>query len=231
MTILILEDSQFFLELFISKLKNTFITKNATIHYLTSTFENIDYSIKYDIIFIDILLNSNNGIELAKTLKEKYPKALIIFMTSNNGLVFKTLELQPFFFIRKKFLDDDFEICMHLIEKHLHSHYTIALTNREKTVHVNIEDIVYAESEGHYLNIATIDQQFRKKIKLKDFEQQLQSEKFVQVHRSYLINMDYILNIKNGFITLVNQKQISIGASFKQNFKNKYQEFLINDNL
>lgn len=111
MNILILEDTNTFVEEFVDILKNNNLFTDAHFFYLGDHFEKIDNTKDYQIIFIDVHLSKSiNGIDFSIELKKRFPKALIVFVTMNNNFVHKSMELQPFYFIRKDHLNDDMSI-------------------------------------------------------------------------------------------------------------------------
>lgn len=111
MNILILEDTNTFVEEFVDILKNNNLFADAHFFCLGDHFEEIDNTKDYQIIFIDVHLSKSiNGIDFSIKLKKRFPKALIVFVTMNNNFVHKSMELQPFYFIRKDHLNEDMSI-------------------------------------------------------------------------------------------------------------------------
>lgn len=111
MNILILEDTNTFVEEFVDILKNNNLFTDAHFFCLGDHFEEIDNTKDYQVIFIDVHLSKSiNGIDFSIELKKRFPKALIVFVTMNNNFVHKSMELQPFYFIRKDHLNEDMSI-------------------------------------------------------------------------------------------------------------------------
>lgn len=227
MDILILEDSNTFVERFVNKLKNNDLFTDAQFFCLGDHFEEIDKTKEYQIIFIDVHLGEVNGIDFSIELKRKFPKALIVFVTMNNNFVHKSMEMQPFYFLRKDHLDDDLPIFFKMFKEHLENTSFIVINAREKRVRINTYDIIYIEADGHYLKIVTLDGEYTLKEKIKEFKKQLKNKNIVQIHRSYLINLDFIYDVNSKFIILRNKKEINIGRTYKKSFKLAYQDYLI----
>lgn len=88
MNILILEDTNTFVEEFVDILKNNNLFADAHFFCLGDHFEEIDNTKDYQIIFIDVHLSKSiNGIDFSIKLKKRFPKALIVFVTMNNNFV------------------------------------------------------------------------------------------------------------------------------------------------
>lgn len=119
MNILILEDTNTFVEEFVDILKNNNLFTDAHFFCLGDHFEKIDNTKDYQIIFIDVHLSKSiNGIDFSIKLKKRFPKALIVFVTMNNNFVHKSMELQPFYFIRKDHLNEDMSIFFKMFKEH-----------------------------------------------------------------------------------------------------------------
>ena len=153
MNILILEDTSTFVEEFVGILKNNNLFTDAHFFCLGDHFEKIDDTKDYQVIFIDVHLSKSiNGIDFSIELKKRFPKALIVFVTMNNNFVHKSMELQPFYFIRKDHLNEDMSIFFKMFKEHLENTSFIVINAREKHVRINTSDIIYIEADGHYLN-------------------------------------------------------------------------------
>lgn len=82
MNILILEDTNTFVEEFVDILKNNNLFTDAHFFCLGDHFEKIDDTKDYQVIFIDVHLSKSiNGIDFSIELKKRFPKALIVFVT------------------------------------------------------------------------------------------------------------------------------------------------------
>lgn len=198
MNILILEDTSTFVEEFVDILKNNNLFTDAHFFCLEDHFEKIDDTKDYQVIFIDVHLSKSiNGIVFSIELKKRFPKALIVFVTMNNNFVHKSMELQPFYFIRKDHLNEDMSIFFKMFKEHLENTSFIVINAREKRVRINTSDIIYIEADGHYLKIVTLDGEYKFKEKIKEFKTQLNNNNIIQVHRSYLINLDFVYDVNS----------------------------------
>ncbi len=86
---------------------------------------------------------------------------------------------------------------------------------------VYISDLMYIKAEDHYLWIYTND---TKKAFVRGKLNQIKEElppNFIQSHRSYIINSNYIKQINNNHIILLDKTEIPLSRSHKNNFKDK----------
>ena len=85
---------------------------------------------------------------------------------------------------------------------------------------INFSDILYIESIKDYVNIRTSHEEYIVLDTLKSLENQL-SDRFVRVHKSFIVNLDKTKNISIKKIVLVSGQEIPIGESYRSNLLNK----------
>jgi DNA-binding LytR/AlgR family response regulator len=82
---------------------------------------------------------------------------------------------------------------------------------------VPIQDILWIEALGDYITIHTKDQRFILHTTLKSLENKLNTNKFVRVHRSYIVQIDNIKKVEDTTI-FIHDNSIPVGALYKDNF-------------
>lgn len=94
--------------------------------------------------------------------------------------------------------------------------YVEVIDRNQQILKIQMADIVYVEAEGNYTFIHTIHNKvFARKKPLKNLKEEL-DEKFIQINKSHLINIDFIQRLELGKRLLVlNDKEIKIGRSFR----------------
>ncbi|KFF09507.1 LytR/AlgR family response regulator transcription factor [Chryseobacterium luteum] len=85
---------------------------------------------------------------------------------------------------------------------------------------INFGDILYIESIKDYVNIRTANEEYIVLDTLKSLENQL-SERFVRVHKSFIVNLDKAKNIGIKRIVLLSEQEIPIGESYRSSLLNK----------
>lgn len=160
-----------------------------------------------DILFLDIELNSHNGIELARKVP---PQTCVIFTTAYADYALDGFEVDAVDFLHKPIFYPRFERAIskalvkinHVVSTD--SLGTLTLKTGHKTAVVNIEDIIYAESMDNYVRIfrgsglPTVLTQ----MPLKEFATLLPDGYFARVHRSYIVSVKSISRYAARMITL-----------------------------
>ena len=84
---------------------------------------------------------------------------------------------------------------------------------------VYISDLMYIKSDDHYLEIMTQDdKKHTVRGKLSQIKEELPPN-FIQCHRSYIVNSNFIKQIQSNSLTLINKSQIPLSRSYKDKFK------------
>ena len=80
---------------------------------------------------------------------------------------------------------------------------------------IEIDQIIYVESMGDYIRFFLEDKKVVALLSMAKIIQHLSEEKFIQIHRSYIINLEKINFIQNNIISL-GQYQLPISKSRKK---------------
>lgn len=179
-----------------------------------------------DILFLDIDMPYHNGMDIAGYINEHKLDIILAFVTSHEALVYKTFAYRPFAFIRKTYLDEDLMEFSSRIAKELEQRKSeLILTRGTELCRIRINDIVYMESEGNYMNIITIDHTFRFRETMTYMENELTPKGFMRCHKGYLVNPDYIEKYKGNSLEIKGAEngvqEIPVGRSYEKEVKHK----------
>ncbi len=161
-------------------------------------------SSKYDLIFLDIQMKFINGIETAQKIREKNKDVVLFFVTSfaqhategydvdAKGFVVKPVNKATFF----RQLDRIFYQMEQQSERYL------LLNNSREMLRVNMKDIRYIESTGHYVNVYTDSDTITYHISLKEIEKQTEGTPLFRCSSSCIVNIERIDGIVQHDLTI-----------------------------
>lgn len=162
-----------------------------------------------DIIILDIDMPSMSGFETAKQIKEEYPDTLLMFFTVHEQYVFDAFQFQPFRYIRKTNAQRELELALtsaiQVLDKRLPKSVTLKTNN--KTIIVDIKNIMYFEIDGRKCRINLSDGNsilVRKGIK--ELLNEINSPDFVLLHSGAAANIEYIKDYSATDVTMSNNK-------------------------
>ncbi|MBL7932135.1 MAG: DNA-binding response regulator [Bacteroidia bacterium] len=185
---------------------------------------------KIDLVFLDIQMPDMNGIEFSKTLS---PETKIIFTTAFKDYAFEGFKVSAVDYLLKPFSYQEFLVAANKVAN-LHSvrdpnpgpvekNY-IFVKSEYKQVKINLDDVYYFEGLKDYIKIWLLSQPkpVLTLMSLKLLEEELPEDKFMRVHRSFIVALDKINSIERGQI-LIKEERITIADQYKDKF-NKFLE-------
>lgn len=195
-----------------SELKSFFIKESKIIieEGLEKEFNNNDIVISF------IELKNSDDIKLAKKVKDNIINGCIIFISENESLVFQSLSVQPLQFIRINNFNEDFKNMLKVLDDYLNNiNRTITLKTGLATIRLNINNIIFIESFGHYLIVHSTNGEYKVRGKISDIIDEINNPIMIRVHKSYIINTKFVEEILSNRLILKNNIDIPIGRSFK----------------
>ena len=107
-----------------------------------------------------------------------------------------------------------------MIQKQIQKNFQYYLYQRNGiTSKIRLSQIYYIESLRHQIIIHSINGEMIERKTLSQFNKEIQSLDFIQIHKSYIINKRFIQEIKNQEVILKEQTHLPIGRSYKESLK------------
>lgn len=168
-----------------------------------------------DLLFMDIDLGDGCGIELAKEVKKTDSGTCVIFVTAHPEYVEESFEVEPVYFLVKPIRPDSFRRAMdrameRLVAERQESRLTVTFQNRVSAV--ALRDISYIEFSVRSATIHAGTRVLRTYEKLSSLQQRVDS-RFIQCHKSYLVNMDYVIGFQGNALELCGGVEIPVSQS------------------
>jgi two-component system response regulator LytT len=193
--ILIVEDEILIAEDLSDVLRSFGISEIDMAHDKPSALNKIE-EFNPDLILLDVRMeNELTGIEIAQILNEKY-KTPFIFITAHSDveMMKNILKTGPVGYITKPVKKADLFANVVLMNERLKAKSTkqIMLKDGIKNVVLDLNDILYIESDGNYIEIHSINKKFALRQNMESITAQLDDSQFFRVHRSYIVNLKKI---------------------------------------
>ncbi len=168
---------------------------------------------KPDIIFLDIQMPKLSGFEMLELIGDP---PVIIFTTAFDQYALKAFEVNAADYLLKPFSKERFEEALKRAihkageagsapeVKRLIAHQDneqeilsrVVVKKGSDIIIIPVEEIIYFEAQDDYVRIVAEQGKFLKQKTMKYFESRLESEDFVRIHRSYIVNINYISKIE-----------------------------------
>lgn len=183
-----------------------------------------------DIVILDIIMKDINGIEVAKELRRKRYNTQIIFLSSDESFVFDSFNYSPLNYLLKENLSYTKckEVLMRAIELYEKKNREIVMIKSGRSIlPIELNDIIYAESSNRIILLNCKDNTYQFYSTLSNLEIKLVDKRFLRVHRSFIVNLNYIKKMDHCEITLNNLTKIPIGVTYMKNLKKEYARYLM----
>lgn len=166
-----------------------------------------------DLIILDIELVEMNGVELGHLIRTELKDNIIkiVYISAKNCYDRQLFDVQPLNFLQKPIDKEKLFKMVDLTAELLSSRDRVFVSeSKQDTFRMKFNDILYFESFDHYFKIETKSGDYEFKSTLAEIMEQISDSRFIQVHRSYIINYDNTSHIKYEEITMLNGDVISI---------------------
>lgn len=170
------------------------------------------------VVFVDVDLNGENGLECAKVLTEIDPKVKIIFATAHSEYMANAFEIYAFDYLLKPFKmerilktlsrieematvsekEDAKDLLVQVSGKAVPDADSdkLLIKGKEQVFFIEKKDIVFVERENSVTNILTAEETYHTSTSLTDLEEKLLGDLFMRCHKSYIINVHKISSIE-----------------------------------
>ena len=199
---------------------------------------------KPDLLFLDIEMENKDGFELLKEVDSV--KFEVIFTTSHDKYAIKAIKAGALDYLIKPITLKDLTVAIRrfenkkIVQERTYTHLTetkssdnlikkIAFSTDTGYEFINIKSILYCEANSNYCKIFCIDgREILLSKTLKNIEEQLTATTlFHRIHKSYLVNLNYIVRLnKSASLEVELHNGIKLPVSFRQkeNFLNAFKE-------
>ncbi len=184
---------------------------------------------KPDILFLDISIGGKNGMELLKIVP--CPDSEIIFVTAFSEYAIEAFKYAATGYIVKPAGDAELSNAIDkAIERICNRRLArqpvkpslparLGIPDGKGINYFNAADILYFEAIGNYTRVVTKDSELISSYNIGKYADAIPADTFFQVHRSYIINLNYVTRYEAaGAVIMSNQKNIPVARTCRENF-------------
>ena len=207
-------------------------SKNSTIEFQLFEYDQGQKLIddlskhKFDVFLLDICMHNMSGLEVAEEIRKKDKDVLIIFITSSKDFAVQGYRVHASDYLVKPISYDCFNETMNWVVKNLNvDNKVIEILSNRVRIKVKVSSIMYAEVFNTVCVVHTTIDEYRTYITLDELFSVLDDQRFIRCHRSFLINMDYIDQIKDHNFVLKDETLVPIGRKNSTDVKKTYYSY------
>ncbi|MEE4196628.1 MAG: response regulator transcription factor [Bacteroidales bacterium] len=184
-----------------------------------------------DLIFLDINMPELSGIQLLESLPYQ-PR--VIFTTAYREYGAESYNYNAIDYLLKPIKYERFLKAVNKVQESKkieknefqinkttnQDHDNLFIKSGTKIHKVEMDDILYVEGAGNYMTVHLKDTKILTLLKMTDILNQLPSDKFIRIHKSYIVSFKHIDIIEKHQV-VINKKAIPVGITFREHFFNK----------
>lgn len=196
-----------------------------------------------ELLFLDINMPGKSGIELISALGENAP--FVIFTTAHSDYAAEAFNLNAVHYLLKPFDQQKFNDAVDRAKERIFAKRSGNIFNKikevinseskeikysdripvkvqDKIVLVSLSEICFIEADKNYAVINLKEKHYRMRSTLNELAESLNPDLFVRVHKSYIINKNFVQELEPTFnneyiIKLTSNKKIPTGKAYKEN--------------
>ena len=196
-----------------------------------------------DVMFVDINMPDLSGVDFVRGLENP---PMVIFTTAYSEYAIEGFKLDAVDYLLKPFSFDEFQRAVGKARSLLElqrlrgeqvtssvdtsaqgtseNNDCISIKADYKVSLVKYADIIYIESVGEYVRLHLISgSSIMTLLRLKNIESALPSDRFMRVHRSYIVNLGHVAGYARGRVYLDNEEYVPISINYRDQFR-EYME-------
>ena len=182
------------------------------------------------ILLLDIQMEEMGGIEVARALRGRGERTVLIFVTALKEYAPEAFEVSAFHYLLKPVVPEKFcrvfeSACLQVRKLESQSAGQLFFQTKARSFTVPRDEVLYVESRRRKVEIHTRKENVTVYATMKHMEEQL-GEGFYRCHRGYLVNMAYVTGYGAGFVRLQNGEAVYLAREKYSEFAKVYSEYL-----
>jgi DNA-binding LytR/AlgR family response regulator len=226
----IIDDEPLAIEVIAGHVKRTpFLTLDQRFTHPVKAFEYLSEN-RVDVVFIDIQMPDISGLDLIRNLE--FPP-VVIFTTAFDKYAIEGFKVDAVDYLLKPVDYPEFLKSAEKAKRWIHAKNKevsikadkefLFLKSEYKIVRINLDDIKYIEGKGEYIRVHLINQKpIMSLISLTRIDEFLPPDRFMRVHRSYIVNLKRITTIERNRIIFEKKELIPVSDQYRS----KFQDFI-----
>ena len=203
----------------------------VTVHTYTNAVDLLDGLKKtdYDILILDIIMPGFTGMQAAHEIRKFNEEIKIIFLTSSKEFAIESYSVGAYYYLLKPVLNEKlFSVLDKVVSEITSKQESCVIYTHMGIVNIPFAKIECLEVYNKHLVFHLSDGSTKEtRGALTDYENVfLERKEFLKIHRSYILNMDYIHSIEAGEIATYSGKRFPVSRLLAKDIKEHYMNYM-----
>lgn len=180
-----------------------------------------------NLLFLDIEMPDKNGMQAARVYKENNKDTLIVFLTSHSEYSMEGYKVSAFRFIEKNDNYEDLKEAVLSARMHFQEVKSIKISiSNSGYANVKLDDIQYIEVTNRKTIFHLLDQKIISTMTISSLSDELKNTSFFLVHRAFLVNVNYVFQVKKKDIVMKNGDCVPLSEKKQKEFNHFYFQYM-----
>lgn len=199
---------------------------SLSVYSSTSELEKDMSRVPFDLLFLDIIIGEENGMQFAKALRDQGNEVRIVFISSNTDYALEAFSVFPVSFLAKPLVQKDVQTVLDKIISALHQRPFLLVNDKSLgRTKVPLDAICYVESMGHDILLQCKGRRtYSFGGTFGEFVEGLPETTFFRCHRSYAVNLRYVTRLQDLRFVMSDGSQIPIAKPIRKEAAKKFAE-------
>lgn len=189
---------------------------------------------QYDLLFLDIDMEGIDGIETARKIRLKDKKVKIVYVTAYSEYAGKAFSVHAFGYllkpVKKEKVLRQVEDALAYKEEEQELSPVLEFETSQGRTRLHTADIYYFEIRGRKIKLAAEKGCYEMQGRIGDLRERMRDYGFASPHKSFVVNLDQIRNIKGYDIHMMNGEILPLSQKQAVPFKECLGRFLAEKN-
>lgn len=193
---------------------------------------------KPELLFLDIQLPDLTGLQVAELMNELDFPIKIVFLTAYDHFAIDAFKLRAFHYLLKPYDTDDLMEVFHIFSQSMkeplitndRSKNKLAIDTREGFIYLSPTDIFFVEKEGREVILHTKTGKINAMFTLSELYEKLEPFSFFRTHKSYLVNLEHVRELRAWFSGSYNliindqeQSQVPVSRNYVKDLRDRIE--------
>ena len=175
-------------------------------------------NVRADLLLLDIQMPGGDGFDVVRALPSEHAPA-VVFVTAHDDYAIRAFDVAAVDYLLKPFDRRRFDQAIDRAKKNaprdLRTAF-FAVRKRDRTIVVPVREVDWIEAEGKYVRLHVKEQSYLVRDAINAVEERLDGRLFVRIHRSTIVNLRSVTEVREGTIVLLQDgTQLTMSRRFR----------------
>lgn len=183
---------------------------------------------RFDLVFLDIYMGNENGVDTAEALRRFDTDCLLVFTTTSADHALEGFRVRAFHYLVKPFADADLAALFdEIVKRHPLQDRYIEVNSAGVTIRLRYQEILYAEHFKHQIHIHRMSgQEIVTRQTFRDFSTALADESFFLCSRGVIVNLEHAADFDGTDFILKNGERVPVSRDLTRAAGLAFGDFL-----